>query len=72
MPTAVKSKILYPVPEAAELMSVDRSQVYVMCSTGQLEWVDVSTTGKRPRVRISQEAIDRFIQRRKHPAKRAA
>jgi hypothetical protein len=72
MKTSVKPALMYPVPEAAELMSLDRSQVYVLLSTGQLEWVNVSTTGKRPRVRVAHVAIEAFMRRRTVPARKAA
>jgi len=69
----MKVRLQYPVEEAAELMAIDRSQVYVLCSTGQLEWVNVSTNlSGRPRIRIPHEAIERFMRRRTNKAKQAA
>lgn len=61
---ATEEPLLYRVTEAAELMGLDRSQVYILCGNGQLEWVNASTTGRRPRIRISRAAIERFIKRR--------
>jgi excisionase family DNA binding protein len=63
---------LYAVPEAAELLSIDRSQVYVLINRGELAWVDMRVTAKRPRVRITQAEIDRFIKARTVAVRKAA
>jgi len=71
----MKQRLLYPVEEAAELMALDRSQVYVLCSTGQLEWVDAKVKHDgRTRIRIPHEAIEKFMRTRtvKRTTSRAA
>jgi excisionase family DNA binding protein len=50
-------------PQAAELLAVDPSKVIGWIKSGALAAIDVSN-GRRPRYRISQEAIEDFLRRR--------
>ncbi len=75
MTTAVakKQKLMYAVTDAAELMGLDKNQVYVLIRTGQLDVVDAKTNPVgRPRLRVPHYAIEAFMKRRTIPAKKVA
>lgn len=56
---------MYRVEKVAEILDVDRKQVYELIGYGELEWTNVATKpGGRPRVRVSEDQIARFQQKR--------
>jgi hypothetical protein len=64
---------MYPLAVAAQLMSMDRTGLYDLCAAGEIEWVDIKTKPtSRPRIRITQKAIDEFIKARTKAAKKRA
>lgn len=60
----------YTVQAAAETLSVDDEQVLAWINSGQLKAVNVakSPAGKRPRWRIPEASMGRFLLSRLHPA----
>jgi hypothetical protein len=60
----------YSPAHAAEVLAVDSEQVIAWIHAGELTAVNVakSTAGKRPRWRIAENELGRFLMRRRHPA----
>jgi excisionase family DNA binding protein len=53
---------LYRIEEAAELLGVSRPTTYRLIAAGDLGSVDVAPTGsKRPKTRVSDQHIAKFI-----------
>jgi len=63
----------YQPKEAAEFLGTDTEQVLAWIHSGELAAVNVAKTlnAKRPRWRISESDIGRFLLRRRHPASTA-
>jgi transposase len=56
---------MYRVDRVAEILDVDRKQVYELIHADELEWTNLATKPQgRPRVRVSEEQIARFQARR--------
>jgi len=53
--------------EAGRRLRIHQQSVRELIWAGQLDWVDVGT-GKRPRIRTTEEAIKDFIARRTNKA----
>lgn len=62
----MSAELLTPVEVAARLR-VHRQSVYRLIWGGRLDYHDIST-GKRPRLRISPEALARYIKTTERPA----
>lgn len=60
----------YKVREAAETLGVDEEQVLDFIHTGKIKAVNVAKdeNGKRPRWRIPEGELGRFVLSRLHPA----
>ena len=59
----------YEPKQAAELLGVDAEQVLGWIHAGEIVAADVSKqNSKRPRWRISESELGRFLLRRRHPA----
>ena len=57
----------YTPPEIAKQLRVDVAKIIARIRAGELVAIDVSTPGsRRPRYRISDEALQDFILRRKY------
>ena len=52
---------LLTIPEAGQRLTLGRSSVYELIARGELAVVDVAVTGTRPKMRISDKAVDDFI-----------
>jgi hypothetical protein len=62
--------LLHTPVEAAGLLSIARTQLYELLDAGALDWVDTKVKpGGRTRIRISHDAIERFIKNRTRKAK---
>lgn len=63
---------LLKVVEAAECLGVNAQSIRRMIAAREIEWVDIAigekTKHPRPRIRISENAIQAFLQRRTHRA----
>ncbi len=51
--------------EVATILAVSVNQVVALINAGKLQAIDVST-GKKPRWRIPTDALDAFVEQRKH------
>jgi hypothetical protein len=60
---------LYTLARAAELLDVHLQQVRELIWSDQIEWVNVAV-GKRPRPRIPDYAIEKFIKARSSKTRR--
>lgn len=61
---------LYDIDETAERLQVGRATVYRLIAAGDLEACDAAPTGSlRPKTRVSDEAIAKFIESRTRKAK---
>ncbi len=60
----------YTVPRAAELLGTDTDKVLNWIHSGELEAVNIATNrnGKRPRWRVAESALGKFLLARRHPA----
>lgn len=59
------------IDETAEILGVSRVTVYRLISAGDLAACDVAPTGsRRPKTRVADSAIDRFIEARTRQPKR--
>lgn len=56
--------------EVAKILGLHYSKIYVLIENGLLQATNVSTGGKRPSWRISQEALDNFVEGRKSTSER--
>jgi len=62
---------LYDIDETAELLGVGRATVYRLIAAGDLGSCDVAPTGsKRPKTRVSERHIAKFIADRDRQPKR--
>lgn len=62
---------LYRIEQAAELLDVSRATAYRLVAAGDLGSVDVAPTGsKRPKTRVSEAHIAKFIADRDRQPKR--
>ena len=68
---STRSLQLLTIPEVAERLRCGKSTVYELIATGALAVTDVSVRG-RARTRISDQAVDRFIESRTRTAPRRA
>lgn len=57
-------KLLYRIPEAAELLGVTSNTVYRLIAAGQLRAVDVDASGRRPRTRVRHDDLQAFVDAR--------
>jgi excisionase family DNA binding protein len=55
-PDAAKPRLLYRVPEAAELLSIKRSKLYELISQDAIEVVHISSA-----IRVPAESLDKFV-----------
>lgn len=62
---------LYTVKEAAVLMSVHPQTVYRLIWGNELPFVNLAKPGQRPRLRISEKAIDEWVAPRESLARAA-
>jgi len=52
---------VYTIPQVAALLSVSRQTVYTLIGSGDLNPIDISTSGSsRPRMRITATEVNRF------------
>jgi len=64
---------MYRVERVAELLDIDRKQVFELIHSDQLEWTNLATKPNgRPRVRVSEEQYKRFVARRARGKQHAA
>lgn len=62
---------LNTIPETAKRLKVCRDTVYAYIAAGDLESCDIAPSGsKRPKTRVSDEAIAKFIKTRTRQPKR--
>lgn len=62
---------LHTIPETARLLGVHRDTVYQLINRGDLESCDIAPSGsRRPKTRVSDAAIERFITARTRKPKR--
>jgi len=54
---------LLTVDDVAARLAIHRMTVYQLIWAGHIAWVNVAV-GKRPRIRIEEAEIDRFIKQR--------
>lgn len=55
---------MYSTTEAAELLSVSPTTVFRWITAGYLPAINVGEPGKRPKIRISEDDLHRFIENR--------
>lgn len=59
------TKQLHTIPETAAILGVSRATVYHLIACGDLGSCDVApSASKRPKTRVSDEHIERFIKAR--------
>jgi excisionase family DNA binding protein len=63
---------LLRIEEAADVLGISEQGVYRLIGAGELRTVDVGVTGKRARMRIRADELDRLIDRRTTRAPRQA
>lgn len=63
---------LLKVAEVAEQLDTNPQSIRRMIAAREIEWIDIAigekTKHPRPRIRISEDAIQAFLQRRTHRA----
>ena len=60
--------LLLSVAEAAEYLGVERTLVYRRIASREIAWVNLAPRGRRARVRITQAALDAYVQANTTPA----
>lgn len=53
--------MLLTVKEAGERLGIGRNAVYTLINSGELRVVNVAGHGKRPRLRVRDDDLQRFI-----------
>lgn len=56
------------VDEVARMLRVSRQTVYRMVWSGELPWVNVGRGKSRPRIRIRESAVQRYLESRERAA----
>lgn len=56
------------VEETAAELRVHKRSVYRLVTAGEIAWINVGTGTKRPRIRISRDALDRYLKSREQAA----
>jgi excisionase family DNA binding protein len=55
---------MYSTTETAELLSVSPTTVFRWVTAGYLPAINIGEPGKRPKIRISEDDLQRFIEKR--------
>lgn len=55
------------VTEFGRRLGVSRTTAYCIVATGDVQLTDVRASGKKPRLRITEEALTDFLRRRAIP-----
>lgn len=58
--------LLYTVREAGEQLGIGRNAVYTLINTGELRVVNVAGAGKRPKLRVRADDLQRFVDANTH------
>lgn len=68
---AAAGERLMTVIQFGERIGVPRSTAYGIVAAGLIDWTNIST-GKKPRIRISEAAFQRYVAARERKGRRAS
>lgn len=57
-------ELKYTVAQIAEKLEIDKSKVYILCKSGELNATNISTGKVKARWRISESDLQSFLEKR--------